>query len=224
MKRLLPAVLFAVFLASPVHAQEAAEASVDADHIGIEDTLALTVSVPEERGGEPAIPDLAGFEVLSSQRVSKTEIVNMQMTRAIEWVYRLRPLTVGELVIPGIAVPGYAPASPIRVRVEAGSLRPRSPDPFASPFSSPFSSPFGRMDPFNRRQREQRGPEVREEDMFIRAEAPGAAVQVGEQVLVLYRLWSRLPVYAAGPVELAQPEGFWTEGWNFPMSPGRSAA
>ena len=219
MKRLLPAVLFAVFLASPVHAQEAAEASVDADHIGIEDTLALTVSVPEERGGEPVIPDLAGFEVLSSQRVSKTQIVNMQMTRAIEWVYRLRPLTVGELVIPEIPVPGYAPAPPIQVRVEAGSLRPRSNDPFASPFSSPFSSPFGRMDPFNRLRREQRGPEVREEDIFIRAEAPGAEVRVGEQVLVLYRLWSRLPVYAAGPVELAQPEGFWTEEVELPDVP-----
>ena len=219
MKRMLAAALLTAFFVAPAYAQEAAEASVDADHIGIEDTLALTVSVPEERGGEPVISNLAGFEVLSSQRVSKTEIVNMQMTRAIEWVYQLRPLTVGELVIPGIAVPGYAPAAPIPVRVEAGSLRPRSPDPFASPFSSPFSSPFGRMDPFNRRQREQRGPEVREEDIFIRAEAPGAEVRVGEQVLVLYRLWSRLPVYAAGPVELAQPEGFWTEEVELPDVP-----
>ena len=165
------------------------------------------------------IPNLAGFEVLSSQRVSKTQIVNMQMTRTTEWVYRLRPLAVGELVIPEIPVPGYAPAPPIRVRVEQGSLRPRSPDPFASPFSSPFSSPFGRMDPFNRRQRAQRAPDVREEDVFIRAEAPDAAVHVGEQVLVLYRLWSRLPVFAAAPVELAQPEGFWTEEVELPDVP-----
>lgn len=211
--------LFAVLLASPASAQEAAEASVDADHIGIEDTLTLTVSVPEERGGEPVLPDLGGFEVFSSQRVSKTQIVNMQMTRTTEWVYRLRPLAVGELVIPGISVPGYAPASPIQIRVEQGSLRPRSPDPFASPFGSPFSSPFGRLDPFNRRPREARSPDVREEDLFIRAEAPDAVVHVGEQVLVLYRLWSRLPVFAAAPVELAQPEGFWTEEVQLPDVP-----
>lgn len=220
MTRLLLGALAAIVFVCPGYAQEAAEATIDADHIGIEDTLTLTVSVPEERGGEPVLPDLGEFEVLGSQRVSKTEIVNMRMSRTTEWVYRLRPLEVGELVIPGIPVPGYAPASPIRVRVEQGSLRPRAPDPFASPFSSPFSSPFGLMDPFDRlRRREQRAPEVREEDVFIRAEAPDAEVQVGEQVLVLYRLWSRLPVFAAAPVELAQPEGFWTEEVELPDVP-----
>lgn len=216
MKRRFLAAAFAVLLAPSVQAQESAEASVDADHIGIEDTLTLTVSVPEERGGAPVLPDLGGFEVLGSQRVSKTQIVNMQMSRTTEWVYRLRPLAVGELVIPGIPVPGYAPAPPIRVRVEQGSLRPSAPDPFASP----FSSPFGFADPFDRlRRREQPVPEVREEDVFVRAEAPDSAVRVGEQVLVLYRLWSRLPVFAAAPVELAQPEGFWTEEVELPDVP-----
>ena len=220
MTRLLLAALATVAFVSPGYAQEAAEATVDADRIGIEDTLTLTVSVPEERGGEPALPDLGGFEVLGSQRVSKTEIVNMRMSRTTEWVYRLRPVAVGELVIPGIPVPGYAPTSPIQVRIEQGSLRPRAPDPFASPFSSPFSSPFGFRDPFDRlRRREQRVPEVREEDLFIRVEAPDSEAKVGEQVLVLYRLWSRLPVFAAAPVELAQPEGFWTEEVELPDVP-----
>lgn len=220
MQQLAASLLASALAVSPAGAQEAAEASVDADHIGIEDTLTLTVSVPEERGGEPLLSDLAGFEVLGSQRVSKTQIVNLQMTRTTEWVYRLRPLAVGELVIPEIPVPGYAPAPPLRIRVEQGSLRPRSSDPLASPFSSPFSSPFGLMDPFDRlRRREPPVPEVREEDVFVRAEAPDTTVRVGEQVLVLYRLWSRLPVYAAAPVELAQPEGFWTEEVELPDVP-----
>ncbi|MXX85515.1 MAG: protein BatD [Acidobacteria bacterium] len=220
MKRRLLATVFGVLLAPSVHAQEAAEARVDADHIGIEDTLTLTVSVPEERGGAPVLPDLAGFEVLGSQRMSRTEIVNFQMTRATEWIYRLRPLAVGELTIPAIPVPGYQPTLPIRVRVEQGSLRPGAPDPFASPFSSPFPSPFGLGDPFDRlRRRDPPAPEVREEDLFVRAEAPDSEVYVGEQVLVLYRLWSRLPVFAAAPVEMAQPEGFWTEELELPDVP-----
>ncbi|MDE2661028.1 MAG: BatD family protein [Acidobacteriota bacterium] len=222
MQRWFVTAALALLLAPSVQAQESAEASVDADHIGIEDTLTLTVSVPEERGGAPVLPDLAGFEVLGSQRVSQTQIVNFQMTRTVEWIYRLRPLAVGELVIPGIPVPGYRPAAPIRVRVEQGSLRPRSPDPLASPFSSPFSSPFGVGDPFDRlRRREATVPEVREGDVFVRAEAPDSGVRVGEQVLVLYRLWSRLPVFAAAPVELAQPEGFWTEEVELPDVPWR---
>lgn len=222
MRRGFVAAALAVLLAPSVHAQEAAEARVDADHIGIEDTLTLTVSVPEERGGAPALSGLAGFEVLGSQRMSRTEIVNFQMTRATEWIYRLRPLAVGELTIPAIPVPGYQPTSPIRMRVELGSLRPGAPDPdpFASPFSSPFPSPFGLGDPFDRlRRRDQPVPEVREEDVFVRAEALDSGVYVGEQVLVLYRLWSRLPVFAAAPVELAQPEGFWTEEVELPDVP-----
>lgn len=216
MRRPLVTLVLAVLLAPPVQAQESAEASVDADHIGIEDTLTLTVSVPEERGGAPVLADLAGFEVLGSQRVSQTQIVNFQMTRTTEWIYRLRPLAVGELTIPEIPVPGYRPAPPIRVRVEQGSLRPSAPDPLASP----FSSPFGFADPFDRvRRREQPVPEVRDEDVFVRAEAPDSEVRVGEQVLVLYRLWSRLPVFAAAPVELAQPEGFWTEEVELPDVP-----
>lgn len=220
MKRRFLATVFGVLLAPPVQAQGSAEATVDADRIGIEDTLTLTVSVPEERGGAPVLPDLAGFEVLGSQRMSRTEIVNFQMTRATEWIYRLRPLAVGELTIPEIPVPGYQPTLPIRVRVEQGSLRPGAPDPFASPFSSPFPSPFGLGDPFDRlRRRDPPAPEVREDDLFVRAEAPDSEVYVGEQVLVLYRLWSRLPVFAAAPVELAQPEGFWTEELELPDVP-----
>jgi hypothetical protein len=217
-RALFPSVLLGVFLVSPAAAQETAEARVDAERIGIEDTLTLTVSVPEERGGEPELPPLEGFEVVSTQRVSRTQIVNMQMTRATEWVYRLRPLVVGELAIPRIPVPGYSPTPSIRVEVEPGSLRPRAPDPFASPFGSPFSSPFGFPDPLDRR-REARTPEIVENDVFIRAEAPETRVRVGEQVLVLYRLWSRLPVLAAAPVELAQPEGFWTEEVELPDVP-----
>ena len=218
--RCFVATVLAALLATSVQAQESAEANVDAEHIGIEDTLTLTVSVPEERGGAPLLGELAGFEVLGSQRVSRTQIVNFQMTRATEWIYRLRPLAVGELTIPEIQVPGYLPAAPIRVRVEQGSLRPRTPDPLPSPFSSPFPSPFGLGDPFDRlRRREQTVPEVREADVFVRAEAPDSEVRVGEQVLVLYRLWSRLPVFAAAPVELAQPEGFWTEEVELPDVP-----
>lgn len=218
MHRLLVSVLLGLFLVPRVGAQETAEARVDAERIGIEDTLTLTVSVPEERGGEPELPRIDAFEVVSTQRVSRTQIVNMQMTRATEWVYRLRPLAVGQQEIPAIPVPGYAPTSAIRVQVGQGSLRPRTPDPFSSPFGSPFSSPFGFPDPLDRR-RESRAPEIGENEVFIRAEAPETRVRVGEQVLVLYRLWSRLPVLAAGPVELAQPEGFWTEEVELPDVP-----
>ena len=208
---LLPAALLP---AAPLRAQEPATASLDASRIGIEDQVTLTVSVPEERGGPPRLPTLDGFDVLGTQRVSQTSIVNGRMTRTTEWVYRLRPLRTGELLVPAVPVPGYAPTAPLRVEVESGSLRP-------APSRRPFVSPFGSLfDPFNRpRLSEPAAPEIREEDLFIRAEAADSEVHVGEQVLVLYRLWSRLPVLVAAPAEMAQPEGFWSEEVELPDVP-----
>ncbi len=199
--------------ASPVPAQspEPADARLNATRIGLEDELQLTISAPEARGGPPELPALEGFEVLGSQRVSRTEIVNMNMTRATDWIYTLRPLETGNLEIPPIAVPGYADTRPLTVEVVPGSLRPRAAPGFPDPFS------FG-FDPFRRGRREPREA-ITEEDVFVRVEAPLTEVFEGEQVLVLYRLYSRLPVFAAGLVESAQPEGFWTEEIELPDVP-----
>ena len=206
----------ALTAAARAAAQEAAEARLDASRIGIEDELALTVSVPARRSGAPELPPLPDFELLGSQRVSRTSIVNGRMTRASEWVYRLRPLATGDFVIPAIPVPGYAPTKPLEVRVESGSLRPAPRRrPRRSPFASPFD-PFDLLDPMPPRDP---APEIRGEDLFIRAEVADAEVHVGEQALVLYRLWSRLPVEIAAPVELAQPEGFWSEEVTLPDVP-----
>ena len=93
--------------APPAGAQEAASASVARSTIGVEDHLELTVSVPEVRGGGPELPRLDGFEVVGRRQMSSTSIVNLSMTRSIEWIFTLRPTGPGSFEIPPIAVPGY---------------------------------------------------------------------------------------------------------------------
>ncbi len=208
------AAVFSALSAAAAAPQERAEARVDASRIGVEDQLVLTVSIPEARGAAPELPPLDGFEVLGSQRVSKTSIVNGRLTRAREWVYRLRPLATGDLVIPEIPVPGYLPTPEIRVSVESGSLRParRPRTPFASPFGSLF-------DPFDPQPAPDPVVGIAEDDLFVRTEVEDSEVLVGEQALVLYRLWSRVPIAIAAPVESAQPEGFWIEEVTLPDVP-----
>lgn len=215
----LPAVVVATGLlaAAAAPAQERAEATVNASVVGVEDLLEFTVSVPEIRGGQPEMPPVPGFDVLGSQMLTSTSIVNGRVSASISWTYRLRPLEVGEFTLPPVPVPGYAPTEPVIVTVEPGSRRPpsrrsRRPDPFGSPFDpllDPFRDPFGREPP----------PEVGERDLFVRAEISDREVRVGEQVLVLYRLYARVPVFTAVPVELAQPEGFWVEETPLPDVP-----
>ena len=225
MRARLPA-LAALLLVGPApfaSAQERAEATVDANPIGIEDELVLTVSIPGDGGNRMELPVLDDFDMAGSGRTFRTSLVNGRMQQTVEWNFTLRPRRTGDLRIPPIAVPGFPATAEIVVRVEDGSLRPRRPR--RDPFGSLFGSPFDPFDPFDRRALSARPEaEVGEGDLFVLVETPGSPggepeVFVGEQVLVLYRLYSRLPVAAAGAVEMTDAEGFWTEEVTLPDVP-----
>lgn len=221
--------LFAAALAvgAPALAQERAEATVDANPIGLDDQVVLTVSIPGDASNRFELPILEDFEVGGSGRSFRTSIVNGRMRQSTDWNFTLRPRRVGDLVIPPIPVAGHPPTEPITLRVEPGSLRPARParrDPFGSLFGSPFD-PFDLLD--RRALSARPEPRVGEGDVFLVAETPGAEgsdpnspeVFVGGQALVLYRLYSRFPVAAAAPAEMARAEGFWTEEITLPDVP-----
>lgn len=200
---------------------------MDANPIGLEDQVVLTVSVPGDGSNRFELPVLEDFEVGGSGRSFRTSIVNGRMRQSTDWNFTLRPRRVGDLVIPAIPVAGHPPTEPITLRVEPGSARPARParrDPFGSLFGSPFD-PFDLLD--RRALSARPEPRVGEGDVFLVAETPGAddggpmapEVFVGGQALVLYRLYSRFPVSAAAPVEMAQAEGFWTEEITLPDVP-----
>lgn len=206
--------------------QERAEAIVDLNPIGIEDELVLTVSVPGDGANRMELPVLEDFDIGGSGRTFRTSLVNGRMQQTVEWNFTLRPRRTGDLRIPPVPVPGFPATEEIVVRVEDGSLRPRRPR--RDPFGSLFGVPFDPFDPFDRRALSARPPaDVGEGEVFVLAETPGFAggdseapeVHVGEQVLVLYRLYSRLPVAAAGAVEMTDAEGFWTEEVTLPDVP-----
>ena len=216
--------LFSAAAGAPALAQERAEATVDANPIGLDDQVVLTVSIPGDASNRFELPVLDDFEVGGSGRSFRTSIVNGRMRQSTDWNFTLRPRRVGDLVIPPIPVAGHPPTEPITLRVAPGSLRPARRDPFGSLFGSPFD-PFDFLD---RRALSARSePRVGEGDVFLVAETPGAEgsepnspeVFVGGQALVLYRLYSRFPVAAAAPVEMAQAEGFWTEEITLPDVP-----
>ncbi len=190
-------------------AQEAARAEVDATRIGIEDTVLLTITVGGDHEGPPEVPALSGFEVRGRSRSTNVTISGGGMSHEVRWVFTLQPTRTGALTIPPIQVPGYAPTDPVTVQVESGSVRPRA--PAFDPFGSPFDSLFGR--------RPGAIPSVDPDDFFIRAEAAHRDVRVGEQVLVLYRLYSRLPVLFAQETGGSRPEGFWIEDVTLPDAP-----
>ncbi len=190
--------------------QEAARAELEASRIGLEETVNLSVSVPGERDGPPELPRMPGLEVRGESRGSSISFSGGSLDRETRWTYVLQPTRTGDLAIPAIPVPGYAPTEPLTLRVEPGRVRapsrPRSVDPFASPLDSLFGRP-------------DRAPALDLDDLFVRVEADRRDVRVGEQVLVLYRLYARVPVLFAQETGGARPEGVWIEDVTLPDVP-----
>jgi hypothetical protein len=181
------------------------EATVNAERIGIEDVLELTLSI---EGGdadrEPELPRLDAFRVAGRSTSSQIQIVNGRMSSTRAYIYQLLPEREGTFEIGAVTVhlEGKAHTTkPIRVEVVPGSLVARRPRGLGSPFD-PFEGMGGRA---------RRDLELQEDDVFVRAEVSKRSVFQGEQIVLSYRLYSRyVPL---GPELADDPPltGFWVE-------------
>jgi hypothetical protein len=209
-----PLVVLLALVASAARAQDArVEASVNAERIGIEDVLELTLSISGgDADGEPELPPLPGFRVAGRSTSSQIQIVNGRMSSTRSFLYQLLPQKEGIYEIPPVTVDvgGIAHrTSGIRVEVVPGSLVARRPRGLADPFD-PFEG-FGGS--------RGRDLELEEGDVFVRAEVSKRSVFQGEQIVLTYRLFSRyVPL---GPEITDDPPltGFWVEEVDLGASP-----
>ncbi len=194
------------FAAPAVNAQDVrVDASVNAERIGVEDVLELTISISGgDADGEPELPTLDFFRVASRSTSSQIQIVNGRMSSTRSYIYQLLPQKEGRFEIgpASVRVDGTAHAtSPIHVEVVPGSLVSRRPRGLGSPFD-PFESFGGRG---------RRELELKEDDVFVRTEVSSRSVVQGEEVVVTYRLYTRFA--PLGPEIADDPPltGFWVE-------------
>ncbi|MGA1871615.1 MAG: BatD family protein [bacterium] len=101
--------LFLFLLFSPMRCLHAAEISVNAQvdkrRITLEDRIQLTISVEGSSSpGDPKITSFEGFDVISSGRSSRIQIVNGRMTSSIDFNYILVPQKKGSFTIPPISL------------------------------------------------------------------------------------------------------------------------
>jgi len=208
-------VLISAILAAPGAAAQdvRVEATVNAERIGVEDVLELTISISGgDADGEPELPRLDAFRVASRSTSSQIQIVNGRMSSTRSYIYQLLPQKEGAFEIGAVEVEvdgtGYR-TNPIRVEVVPGSLVARRPRGLGNPFD-PFDGLGGSR---------RRDLALEEDDVFVRTEVSKSSVFQGEQVMVTYRLYSRyVPL---GPEIADDPPltGFWVEQ----VDPGEAA-
>ena len=175
-------------------------ASVNANRIGLEDVLQLTVAI-EGGAGAPQLPRIDGFRVHGRSTSSQVSIVVGRMTSTTSYIYQLLPEKEGRFTIGVITVNVSGEehrTEPIEIEVVSGSLVPRG--------RGRGVSPFGSMSP-----RSRRAPSVDAGDVYLKAEVSKSSVYQGEEIIVTYRLYSQyVPL---GPQIEDDPPltGFWAE-------------
>jgi hypothetical protein len=227
MKRTATALRIAVALAlaamaapAPARADDAvtARALLDSDRIGEADSVNLTIEV---RGAKlPAIeePDLsavADFTVVSGPNVStSTSMVwdgaGAQVSAVKKYTYTLMPKRRGSLSIPALEVrAGGKPlkTDPLQIEVVSGAVK--QPQRQQSPFQA------DPLNPFERRPRNAPEPAG---DVFVEATLDRPEAYVGQQALLIYKLYTQLELAALPqPRSLPAYTGFWVQ--EIPVDP-----
>jgi hypothetical protein len=196
-------------------AQATVRAEVDAQKIGLQDQLQLTVSV--EGSGfrlleEVAVPKLQNLRVLGGPSIStQVSMVNGAMTQARTSTWILQPLAVGKAEIgPARArlEGGDRASEPIAIEVVAGSVKPARPARPADPFGGdPFEQFFG-----------GRRAQPREPRLFVEAAVSRNRLRVGEPLLLTYWLYTQTSVTDLQFVDAPQYPGFWAEDLERPKT------
>ncbi|GAB4441337.1 MAG: BatD family protein [Anaerolineae bacterium] len=218
------AAVLAMFAAVPALAQSPITATVDRTGLTTDDALTLTVSVSGD--GQPLLPSLSGFNLLSSGTSSQISIINGAMSSQVIYTYILQPAQPGPLTIEPITLQqngqSYTTA-PITVQVSPGTGRPSAAPqmpqmPGMPPSLQQFfnNSGFGGLDPFNSFGGDPFGQTGSGDPGFVEAGVSNASPYVGEQVVYTFRYYQPADDFFGA---LDQPQfvppafsGFWSEG------------
>lgn len=152
-------------------------------------------------GSDFSGPDFKGFSVLTGPMVSTSssiQIVNGKMDRTFSqtYTYIIAASSVGDFTIEsaGVTVDGKKyNSNRVTVKVGAASSKPQGSN------NNPSSS-----------TQNQSGA-LTADDLYIKAIPDKKTVVVGEQVIVTYRIYTRVPVSSLSVTKLSSFPGFWTK-------------
>ncbi len=176
-------------------------ASVSSNKVGLNDQFQLTFTFEGKdingvRNFSP--PSLSNFYVLSGPNQSTSvQIINGVVSGSLSYSYYLKPKKTGTFTI-GVGSVNYEGStyrsSPLKIEIVKGTTQ-------------------------RRRNGNNGGATVSNEDiaknLFIRATVNKRKVYIGEQVTVVYKLYTRVSIAAQMSIsKLPQYKGFWSEELN----------
>jgi hypothetical protein len=177
-------------------------AEVDKANISTNESLVLTLTVAGnfQQLGEPQLPALTGFEVVSSSRSSQFSMVNGAVTSQSVFTYRLVPTTAGTLVIEPLAIVVSGSSyrtDPIAVQVTQGD----------APTPTPISTAPGE----GQLPSQATPSEMDGQDLYVEADVDNPSPFMGQQIVYRFRLYQAINLLNQPRLDWPVFSGFWTE-------------
>jgi hypothetical protein len=202
-RRVFPFVLVCGVLASAVAQEPSFEASVDKNPVAVDDqfTYSLVLSNAGMSGGKNLkLPDLEKFRVMMGPSTSSSvQIINGAVSSSVTYSYVLQPKEVGKHTIgpASIEVGGKVYTSnPITIEVVKSSPQARQP---------------------KSRQDASGGLDLQlSENLFLRATVDKTRALQGEQINLVYKLYTRVAVQNYNLTKTPTMTGFWSEDMEMP--------
>jgi hypothetical protein len=202
MKRASAIVLLA-YLSARVAAQDVSfQATVDKNPVGLGDqfTLSLALSSATSGGGKNLqLPDLSKFQILSGPNQStQMQFINGAVSSQVTYSYVLQPREIGKFTIGSASIEvGNAvyKSAPITLEVVKGAPRPRQ----------------------QAQQPVEAGDQIGD-NLFLRAVVDRSHVMQGEQLNLVFKLYTRVSVANYGIEKNPTMTGFWGEDIEIPKN------
>lgn len=165
--------------------------------VSVGDQFRLIYSVNGQASGFRT-PTIKGFSVVSGpnqSQSSRTQIINGQVSRSLDYsfTYILQATSEGTHTIPpaSVNVDGKTyQSNPVTIKVVKGNTQPQQQG------TQQGSAPSG---------------EITAKDLFVRAVASKTNPYQGEQIIVTYKIYTRVPVSEYSVTRTPSTAGFWLQ-------------
>ncbi|HSQ76498.1 MAG TPA: BatD family protein [Bacteroidota bacterium] len=200
---LMAAIAAIVVLAANGTAQNVSfEATVDRATVGLGEqfTLSFTVTAQTMSGGKNLqLPDLSKFHIMSGPNQSSSmQIINGAVSSSVTYNYVLQPKEMGKLTIGPASIEaggGVLKSQPVMIEVVKAAPRPRQ-----------------------QAQDAGAAPAEMSENLFLRAIIDRSRVTQGEQINLVFKLYTRVSVVNYAVTKNPGMTGFWSEDVEIPKN------
>lgn len=189
-------------LAAPVLAQGGVSVTAEVDRTTISTdgllTLTLTVAGDFQQLGEPQLPLMSGFNVVSSSRSSQFSMLNGVVTARTVFTYRLQPTGPGAFTIESVTVlVNGSPyqTEPIAIQVVQGAAPTQTPPRPSAEQTPSASAP----------------DELADQDVYTAADVDNSRPVVGQQIIYRFRFYQAVNLLNQPRLDWPSFSSFWTE-------------